>query len=161
MNELIYNTMYEKGKSDALDLAKRAQDMDGTAIIDEEEKVPFFVWGTDYSGCPVDTPIAELIEGEKQIFTMIVPVNTANYPGITPNTERSLYSLRHTKNPKKAKAFVYPYGTSGMYKLDECCTEVGFVWRNLYPNNDFPPSSVPDRWEKLGTTQEIMEGKDE
>lgn len=158
MNELIYNTMYEKGKSDALDLAKRAQGMDGTAIIDEEEKVPLFVWGTDYSGCPVDTPIAEFIDGEKQIFTMIVPVNTANYPGITPNTERSLYSLRHTNNPRKAKDFVYPYGTSGMYKPDECCTEGGFVWRNLYPNNEFPPSSAPDRWEMLGTVKEIMEG---
>lgn len=155
-SEFVRKSMYDKGRADALDLAERAQGMDGTAIIAEEEKVPLFVWGTDYSDCPVDAPIAEIIDGEKQIFTMIVPVNTAHYPGITPNTERSLYSLRHTKNPAKAKPFVPPQGTSGLYKLDECCTEMGYVWRNLYPNNDFPPSAVPDRWEKVGTVEEVQ-----
>ena len=38
-----------QGKADALDLAKRAPDMDGTAIIAEEEKVPAWSEKTDYS----------------------------------------------------------------------------------------------------------------
>lgn len=139
-----------QGKADALDLASRAKDMDGTAIIAEEEKVPLFVWGTDYSGCAPGTPIGEIIDGEVQVFTMITPVNTANYPGITPNTERSLYSLCHTKDPAKAKPFMDALGTSGMYKLDECCTDVGHVWRNLYEDNVYRPSVLPERWEDLG-----------
>ena len=154
-SDFILSTMYERGRADALGLAGRASEMDGTAIIAEEEKVPLFVWGTDYSGCPAGAPIAEIIEGERQIFTMIVPVNTSHYPGITPNTKRSLYSLRHTKDPAKAKAFVEPYGTSGMYELDECCTEGGYVWRNLYEDNIFPPSALPDRWENVGAVNEI------
>lgn len=155
-SEFIRSTMFDRGRADALDLAARAAGMDGTAIIDEEEKVPLFVWGTDYSGCPVDAPIAEIIDGERQIFTMIVPVDTSRYPGITPNTDRSLYSLRHTKNPAKAKPFVPSQGTSGLYKLDECCTDLGHVWRNLYLNNDFPPSAVAERWEDLGTIEEVQ-----
>ena len=139
-----------QGKADALDLAARAADMDGTAIIAEEEKVPLFVWGTDYSGCPVGAHIGEIIDGEVQIFTMITPVNTANYPGITPNTERSLYSLCHTKDPEKAKPFVDSYGLSGMYQVDECCTDAGHVWRNLYADNVYRPSVLPERWEDLG-----------
>lgn len=139
------------GKADALDLATRAQDMDGTAIIAEEQKIPLFVPGSDYSKCPVGAPIAEVVDGEVQIFTMITPVNTANYPGITPNTERSLFSLRHTKDPAKAKPWLASQGTSGLYELNECCTYNGKVWRNLYHNNEYPPETVgaADRWEEV------------
>lgn len=144
----------ERGKMDAIDLSKRAKDMDGTAIIAEEYKVPLFVWGTDYSSCPSGSPIGEIIEGELQIFTMITPVNTAHYPGITPNTERSLYSLCHTKDPRKAKAWVAPLGISGRYALGECTTENGGVYRNLWDENEFPPSALPERWEYLGEVTE-------
>lgn len=139
-----------QGKSDALDLAKRAEGMDGTAIIAEEQKVPLFVPGTDYSGCPKGTPIGEIIDGEVQIFTMITPVNTVNYPGITPNTERSLFSLCHTTDPEKAKPFVDARGISGMYQIGECCTDAGHVWRNLYADNVYRPTVLPERWEDLG-----------
>lgn len=145
-----------QGKADALDLAGRAETMDGTAIIAEEQKVPMFVSGADYSGCPKGAPIGEMVDGELQIFTMITPVNTAHYPGITPNTERSLYSLCHTKDPKKAKPFVPSHGTSGLYKLDECCTDAGHVWRNLYEGNEFQPSALPERWEDLGPIEEVQ-----
>ena len=73
----IQRAMRAQGRADALNLASRAPQMDGTAIIAEESKVPLFVWGTDYSGCPVGAPIGQIIDGELQIFTMLVPVNTA------------------------------------------------------------------------------------
>lgn len=147
----IKTAMCKQGKADALDLASRANTMDSTAIIAEEQKIPLFVWGTDYSGCPAGTPIAEIIDGERQIFTMITPVNTAHYPGTTPNTERSLFSLRHTKDPAKAKPWVPSQGTSGLYEIDECCSYNGKVWRNLYHNNEYPPETVgaADRWEEV------------
>lgn len=146
----------DRGRADALDLASRSSDMDATAIIAEEMKVPLFVWGTDYSQCPAGTPIAEIIDGEVQIFTMITPVNTAHYPGITPNTERSLYSLCHTKDPRHAKAWVASQGISGLYLLDECATENGHVYRNLHDKNEFSPSALPERWEDLGPVEEVL-----
>lgn len=149
--------MRRQGKADALELAKRASGMDSTAIIAEESKVPLFVWGTDYSGCPVGAPIGQIVDGELQIFTMLVPVNTAHYPGITPNTERSLYSLCHTTDPAKAKPWIPSQGISGLYKVNECCTYpnaqgVEHVWRNLWNDNEFPPLTlnVESRWEDLG-----------
>lgn len=154
--ERVLQRERERGKADALNLAERAKNMDGTAIIAEETKVPLFVWGTDYSACPAGTPIADIVDGEIQIFTMITPVNTAHYPGITPNTERSLYSLCHTKDPKKAKPFVPSQGTSGLYNVDECCVDIGRVHRNLYEGNEFPPSAMPDRWEDLGAVEDIQ-----
>ena len=153
--ELVLQVHRDLGRAEALALAKRAKDMDGTAIIAEEQKVPMFVPGADYSGCSYGAPIGEMVNGELQIFTMIAPVDTAHYPGITPNTERSLYSLCHTKDPKKAKPWVPSQGISGLYKLDECCTDAGHVWRNTYPDNDFSPSALPERWEDLGPIEEV------
>ena len=145
------------GKADALDLARRAETMDGTAIIAEESKVPMFVWGTDYSGCPVGAPIGQIIDGEVQVFTMLVPVNTANYPGITPNTERSLYSLCHTTDPARAKPWVPSQGISGLYRTDECCTYphtdgATHVFKNLWDNNEYPPLTInaESRWLDMG-----------
>lgn len=139
-----------RGKSDALELASRASSMDSTAIIAEEDKVPLFVWGTDYSACPQGTPIGEMIDGHLQVFTMITPINTVHYPGITPNTERSLFSLCHTKDPAKAKPFMDAQGISGMYQIGECCLDAGQVWRNKMNDNVHRPSVLPEQWENLG-----------
>lgn len=153
----IKTIMRRQGKADALELAKRASGLDGTAIIAEESKVPLFVLGTDYSGCPVGAPIGQIIDGELQIFTMLVPVNTAHYPGITPNTERSLYSLCHTTDPAKAKPWIPSQGISGLYKVDECCTYpygdgTTHIFRNKFDGNQYPPLTlnVEYYWEDLG-----------
>lgn len=154
--ERVLQRERDRGRLAALDLAKRASVLTPTEIIAEETKVPMFVWGKDYSACPVGSPIGEIVDGELQIFTMITPVNTAHYPGITPNTERSLFSLCHTKDPKRAKAWVAPLGVSGLYMLDECCIDAGHVWRSTVSDNAYAPSAYPQNWEDLGTTEEVM-----
>lgn len=154
--ERVLQREQERGRADALGLASRAADMTPTEIIEEETKVPMFNWGTDYSKCPVGSPVAQLVDGEVQIFTMITPVNTNHYPGITPATERSLYSLCHTKNPKKAKAWVAPLGISGLYSIDECCVDAGHVWQSTKDGNEFSPTAYPPYWTDLGTIEEVM-----
>ena len=154
--EFVLDIHRNMGKADALGLATRATSMTATEIIEEESKVPMFVWGTDYSKLPKDSPIAEVVNGEIQIFTMITPVNTAHYPNITPSTERSLYSLCHTKNPKKAKAWVAPLGTSGLYSKDECCVDIGHVWKSIADNNAYAPNAYPANWIDLGTLEEVQ-----
>lgn len=155
--QFVLEVQHNMGKADALTLASNAQGMTPTQVIEEEAKVPMFVWGTDYSLLPKDAPIAEMVDGEIQIFKMITPVNTAHYPNITPNTERSLYSLCHTTNPKKAKAWVAPLGTSGLYVTDECCTENGRVYQSKIDNNSWSPSAYPDGWTDLGTIEEVQQ----
>lgn len=146
-----------QGRADALELASRAKDMDGTAIIAEEQKVPLFVWGTDYSGCPMGAPIGDIIDGEFFVFTMTVPVNTAHYPGMQPSKNPAQFSMCHTKDPAKARHWVASNGTSGLWKVEECCTYpytdgTTHVFRNLHDNNEYPPLTlnVEGRWEDLG-----------
>ena len=146
------NIMYEEGKRAALDLASRAKSMDGTAIIAEEDHIPAWNSNTDFSNKPANTPVKD----EDQVWLLLIPHNASHYPG-RPSTLRSLWGLAHTKDPAKAKPWVASYGTSGLYKVGECCTYfaadgTNHIWRNKYDNNEFPPLTlnVEDRWEDLG-----------
>lgn len=141
-----------QGRADALDLISRAPELDGTAIIAEEEKVPAWSEKADYTGQPKGIPVSD----EGQVWLLLIPHRAADYIG-RPSTLRSLWGLAHTKDTAKAKPWVASYGTSGLYMVDECCTYptadgIIHVFRNLYDNNEYPPLTlnVEDRWEDLG-----------
>lgn len=137
--------MKEKGADDARGLRSRAKDMDGTAIISEEEKVPMFDPEKDYSSCPTGTPVAD----EGQVWQLITPHNAKNYDG-RPSTLRALWSLCHTKDPARAKSWVDPYGTSGMYMIDECYRKAdGTVKRCLQDNTIYDADALPSAWENV------------
>lgn len=155
-NQFYLDAMKAQGLADAADLQSRAASMDGTALIAEEQKIPQFDGGKDYSGWAVGSPVWELVEGERQVFTIITPHNASHYPDSKPSNTPALWSIRHTKDPKKAKAYLPPNGTSGLYELDECAIENGHVFRNLHNQNEFSPSAMPERWEDLGTVEEVM-----
>ena len=138
--------MQNQGRADALDLRNRAAEMDGTAIIAEEEKVPQFDPQKDYSAWKVGAPVYEVIDGERQVFTLIQPYNAANYSG-APSTLPAIWSIRHTKDPRKAKPWLAPNGTSGLYMTGECCTANGAIYRSTQDNNPYAPSAYPAWWE--------------
>lgn len=142
-----------QGKADALDLAARAPQMDGTAIIAEEDKVPVWNENTVYTSAQVGWPVQD----RGQVYTILMPHTPAHNPGSRPADLRAIYSLLHTTDPSRAKPWVASYGTSGLYRLNECCTYpnadgVVHVFRNLWDNNEFPPltMNVENRWEDLG-----------
>ena len=141
--------MKAKGKSDALDLRSRAKDLDGTAIIAEESKIPQFDPTKDYSIFPVGSPVWEEVDGERQIFTLIQPHNASYYPGSTPSNTRALWSLKHTKDLSKAKPWVEPLGTSGLYMTDEVCKYSDKLWHSKKDNNPYEPgvTGTEDFWE--------------
>lgn len=137
--------MKEKGADDALNLRGRAGTMDGTAIIAEESKVPDFDAQKDYSACPAGTPVAD----EGQVWTLITPHNAANYQG-RPSTLRALWGLCHTKDSSKAKAWVAPLGTSGMYMTGECYKDAdGKVYRCKQDNCVYDVAALPSAWEEV------------
>ena len=145
--------MYDEGRRNALDLAGRAKDMDGTAIIAEEGRIP--AWSEDavYTAEHVGFPVHD----NGQVYTLLMPHTPAHNPGSRPENLRAIYNLLHTKDPARAKPWMPSYGTSGLYKIDECCTYLAddgstHVFRNKYDNNDYPPLTlnVEDRWEDLG-----------
>lgn len=149
----IKTIMRKQGKADALDLASRASQLDGTAIIAEEEKVPAWSENAVYTAAHIGHPVQD----QGQVYIIQMAHTPAHNPGSRPADLRAIYSLLHTTDPAKAKPWMPSYGTSGLYKLNECCTypdasgEI-HVWRNLWDNNEFPPLTlnVENRWEDLG-----------
>lgn len=132
-----------QGKLDALDLAGRAAEMDGTSIIAEENHIPAFNPNTDYSKVPVGAPVAD----EGQVWLLLQQHNAAHQTG-RPSTLRALWGLAHTKDPAKAKAWVDAYGTSGMYMTDECYKDAeGNVYRALQDNLVYDAVALPSAWE--------------
>ena len=73
--DLVLSIMRSQGAADALDLRSRAPDLDGTAIIAEEAKVPQFDGTKDYSGWAIGSPVWEEVNGERQVFTLLQPPN--------------------------------------------------------------------------------------
>lgn len=142
MNVLV-DAMRSLGRADAADLRKRAQSMDGTAIIAEEGKVPAFEAGKDYSQWPVGAPVRD----DGQCWTLLQPYNSAHHPG-KPATLRALWGLAHTKDPTRAKPWVEPLGTSGMYMKDECYMHTDGKPRRCLANNTVHDAdAAPQLWE--------------
>lgn len=149
--ELIRNIMYSQGKADAINLRTRAADLSGTEIIAEEEKIPMFDPNKDYLAWSAGAPVYDILDGEKQVFTLIIPHNASHYPGVRPNNNRALWNLTHTKDAAKAKLFVPPDGTSGLYMFDEVCAvynEDGerLVYRSKVDNNPYSPTEYAANW---------------
>lgn len=140
--EFVLSVFRENGRADALSLRSRAADMDGTAIIAEEQKIPVWDPQKDYSAWPVGGPVAH----EGNVFGLLQPHNAAHYTG-TPATLAALWSPLHTKDPAKAKTWLAPNGTSGLYNTDECCLFDGEVHRSKMDNNPYSPADYPDWWE--------------
>lgn len=141
--ERVLERERNRGKAAALDLAKRAPAMDGTGIIAEEDHIPAFNDQTDYSQLDPGAPVTD----EGQVWTLITPHNAAHYIG-RPSTLRSLWNLCHTKDPARAKAWVAPYGTSGMYMTGECYkAEDGTVYRALQDDLVYDAAALPSAWE--------------
>lgn len=157
--EKVLRRERERGRLAALELQSRAPELDGTALIREEDKIPDWKADKDYSRWQPGTPVQD----GGQVWRLITPHNAAHYIG-RPAELRALWSLAHTKDPEFAKPWVAPYGTSGLYMMDECCTYISpsdgleHVLRNLYDNNEYPPYTlnVETRWEDLGTVEEVQ-----
>ena len=140
---LILSVMRENGREDALDLRNRAPSMDGTAIIAEEHKIPVWSADKDYSGWTAGAPVRY----DGQVYALLQPHNAAFYPGSNPANSPALWSIRHTKDPAKAKPWMAPAGTSGLYMADECCLWDGAVYRCVRDDNPYSPGDYPDWWE--------------
>ena len=132
------------GRTKALALKARVGEMDGTELIENEYGIAPFDPEKDYTGASIDTPVTD----EGQVWTLLIPHNAAHYPDLRPATNRACWGLAHTTDPKKAKPWVAPHGTSGLYKLGECYKDAdGNMWRCLVEQTEYDAVAMPTYWE--------------
>lgn len=154
--EITLAAMRTIGQADASAFAKKieAGELTDTQIIDEEQKIPVFDNSKDYTSYPVGFAVQDA----GQVWGLLQPYNASYYPDQRPADLRALWGLKHTKNPLKAKPFVEPLGTSGMYMKDECVLENGLVYISKVDNNVYSPSVYPQNWTLYtGETEEPTE----
>jgi hypothetical protein len=146
MKNLVIETLRRQGKASALTLREKASDMDGTQLIAEEDFIPDYDPKKDYSGWKAGFPVRD----EGQVWLLLIPHNAAHYTG-RPSGNRAMWGLAHTTDPKKAKPYVAPYGTSGLYANGECMIWTdGETYRCIAPNpTAYTPESYQAYWERV------------
>lgn len=143
--DLILDMMRRNGTADAAALRTEAAGLGGTAIIAREGAVPDFSPEKDYSDCPAGAPVAD----GGQVWQLITPYDTAAHLG-RPAELRALWSLCHTKDPARAKPWVDPHGTSGMWMTGECYKSAnGKVYRCKADNTVHDAAALPAAWEEV------------
>lgn len=136
--------LYNQGRTDALALQKEAPALTGTQIIRREVSVPDFDPARDYTSWPRMAPVAD----EGQVWLLLIPHNASHYPGSRPSTNRACWGLAHTTDPDRAKPWVDPYGTSGLYMEGECYRDkAGTVYRCKANDTAYDAQALPDKWE--------------
>lgn len=143
--DVVLEILRDLGRREAAALRETASTLTGTDIIAQERAVPPWDPEKDYTLCPAGTPVTD----EGQVWTPIQPHNAANYQG-RPSTLRALWGLTHTTDPAKAKPWVDPQGTSGMYMKGECYKAAdGIVYRCLQDNCVYNAEALPSAWEEV------------
>lgn len=142
---IVLDVMRDLGAREATELRKTASTLTGTEIIAQERAVPPWDAQQDYTGWPKGAPV----EDEGQVWTLITPHRAADYQG-RPSTLRALWGLAHTTDPDRAKPWVDPNGTSGMYMKGECYKAAdGTVYRCLQDNCVYNAEALPSAWEEV------------
>ena len=142
--EYVLEKMQDIGLQVAEAFQAKTPELDGTAIIDREEDIPDFDPDKHQY---LNWEVGNCVRDDGQVWQLLQPYDSTVYKD-HPNNMRAQWSLCHTKDPAKGKPYVPAQGTSGMYMLDECCTEDGKVYRSTIDNNVWEPSAYPAGWEE-------------
>ena len=131
-------------KQNAQHLKEQGESMSGTEIIDQELFVP------EWKPANYQT-VGAPVKFDGQVYKVLQAHDSSQTPDWTPAATPALWSICHTTDPAKAKPWLEPQGTSGMYQLGECCrADGGIVYRQIYDgDNVYDAEAMPDRWEAV------------
>lgn len=156
--DFIMTAMHTAGAADASAIAAKSVsgEADGTALIDAEEQIP--TWRQrDYTDVPIGTPYRY---GD-QVYKLWQAHDATNQPDWTPDKAVSLWDICHTTDPAKAKPYVTPQGTRGMYQTGDVCTEGGKLYRSTMENNVWEPSAYPQGWKTIDISGGVISQPEE
>lgn len=147
--ELVVKTLSELGRLKAESIREKfvAKEIDDTELIDNEDYVP--EWKQmDYTNVAIGTPVRDPFDDSGQVYKLWQQHDATNQPDWHPAVAVSLWDIAHTKNPDKAKPYVEPQGTRGMYMKDEVMIWTdGKTYRSTADNNVYTPETYAQWWE--------------
>ena len=145
--EIVISAHFNMGRVDARVLREKAitGEATDTEIIDNEQAVPAWNAKADYSNCRVGTPVSH----DGQVYGLIQPHNAAHYPNTAPDIMASIWRVKHTTNPTKAKPWVRPTSTSDIYLKGECALWANGVVKRALRDTNYSPDEYPADWEDV------------
>lgn len=156
--DFIMTAMHTAGAADASAIAAKSVsgEADSTVLIAAEEQIP--TWRQrDYTDVPIGTPY----KYADQVYKLWQVHDATNQPDWTPDKAVSLWDICHTTDPAKAKPYVAPQGTRGMYQTGEVCTEGGIIYSSTIDNNVWQPSAYPQGWEEIDISGGVISQPEE
>ena len=155
-SQVLIEAMYNYGRQKALELRAVAPELTDTEVIEQELFIP-----TWHEGQQI---LDAVVKYEGQVYRVLQAHDSTGNPSWNPASSSALFGICHTKNPLKAKPWVAPMGTSGLYYLDECYVDIyGTVWKQIFDGgNVYDAATVPERWEMANLYgEDIPEGEEE
>ena len=138
---LALEELEHRGGADALALAGRSVsgEADGTALIAEEQAIP--TW-RPRSYLTEETPVGKPYRWNGQVYRLWQQHDATGQPGWSPDLAFSLWDICHTTDPARAKDYLPPQGSRGLWQTGECCVFGGRVWRSRQDRNAYSPGAV-------------------
>lgn len=146
--EFVAEALRDIGKQKALNLRAKvvANEVDDTSLIEQEELVPNWK-AIDYSNFEIGTPVRDPSDGTGQVYKLLQKHDATGHDDWNPAAAVSLWDIVHTKDPAKAKPYVEPQGTRGMYMKDDVMVWTnGMVYKSTIDNNVYTPEVRGSYW---------------
>ena len=146
--EFVAEALRDIGKQKALNLRAKvvANEVDDTSLIEQEELVPNWK-AIDYSNFEIGTPVRDPSDGTGQVYKLLQKHDATGHDDWNPAAAVSLWDIAHTKDPAKAKPYVEPQGTRGMYMKDEVMIWTDEkVYKSTIDNNVYTPEVRGSYW---------------
>lgn len=146
--EFVAEALRDIGKQKALNLRAKvvANEVDDTSLIEQEELVPNWK-AIDYSNFEIGTPVRDPSDGTGQVYKLLQKHDATGHDDWNPADAVSLWDIAHTKDPAKAKPYVEPQGTRGMYMKDEVMIWTDEkVYKSTVDNNVYTPEVRGNYW---------------
>lgn len=146
--EFVAEALRDIGKQKALNLRAKvvANEVDDTSLIEQEELVPNWK-AIDYSNFEIGTPVRDPSDGTGQVYKLLQKHDATGHDDWNPAAAVSLWDIAHTKDPAKAKPYVEPQGTRGMYMKDDMMVWTnGMVYKSTIDNNVYTPEVRGSYW---------------
>ena len=146
--EFVAEALRDIGKQKALNLRAKvvANEVDDTSLIEQEKLVPNWK-AIDYSNFEIGTPVRDPSDGTGQVYKLLQKHDATGHDDWNPAAAVSLWDIAHTKDPAKAKPYVEPQGTRGMYMKDDVMVWTnGMVYKSTIDNNVYTPEVRGSYW---------------
>lgn len=140
---IVLSALRSQGVADATALQSNADNMTGTQLHDEAQKIPDFNNEKQYlnykAGFVCKSKLGNVVR-------LLQPYDSLVYPQ-QPEDLVAQWGFKWSTNPEHAKPFIK--SATSPYMKDECCVWDSEVYKSTLDNNVYSPAEYPAGWVKV------------